>query len=114
MFHATGVGGRTMETLVDSGLLTAVMDITTTEICDFLVGGVLAAGPERLDCIARIDAMLDGLHPKARTVLLLSRLEGWSYPEIAHKMDVSLSTVEKHMAAGLRHCLALRSSLPWI
>ncbi len=53
VFHATGTGGRTMEALVDSGLLTAVMDITTTEICDLVAGGVLAAGPDRLDCIAR-------------------------------------------------------------
>ena len=53
VFHATGTGGRTMEALVDSGLLTGVLDITTTEICDLLVGGVLAAGPDRLDCIAR-------------------------------------------------------------
>jgi uncharacterized protein (UPF0261 family) len=54
VFHATGTGGRTMEMLVDSGLVTGVLDITTTEICDLLVGGVLAAGPDRLDCIARI------------------------------------------------------------
>jgi uncharacterized protein (UPF0261 family) len=53
VFHATGTGGKTMEMLVDSGLITGVLDITTTEICDLLVGGVLAAGPERLDCIAR-------------------------------------------------------------
>lgn len=53
IFHATGTGGRTMEALVDSGLLTAVLDITTTEIADFLCGGVLPAGPDRLDCIAR-------------------------------------------------------------
>lgn len=53
VFHATGTGGRTMEALVDSRLLAAVMDITTTEICDLVAGGVLAAGPERLDCIAR-------------------------------------------------------------
>lgn len=53
VFHATGTGGRTMEALVDSGQLSAVMDITTTEICDLVAGGVLAAGPERLDCIAR-------------------------------------------------------------
>ncbi len=53
VFHATGTGGRTMEMLVDSGLLTAVIDITTTEIADYLVGGVLPAGPERLDAIAR-------------------------------------------------------------
>lgn len=53
VFHATGTGGKTMEMLVDSGLITGVLDITTTEVCDLLVGGVLAAGPDRLDCIAR-------------------------------------------------------------
>jgi uncharacterized protein (UPF0261 family) len=53
VFHATGTGGKTMEMLVDSGLITGVLDITTTEICDLLVGGVLPAGPERFDCIAR-------------------------------------------------------------
>ncbi len=53
VFHATGTGGRTMEMLVDSGLIAGVLDITTTEICDYLVGGVLPAGPERLDAIAR-------------------------------------------------------------
>lgn len=53
VFHATGTGGRTMEALVDSGHIAAVMDITTTEICDLVAGGVLAAGPDRLDCIAR-------------------------------------------------------------
>src|SRR5690606_14912287 len=53
VFHATGTGGRSMEMLVDSGLLRGVLDITTTEICDHLHGGVLPAGPERLDAIAR-------------------------------------------------------------
>lgn len=52
-FHATGTGGKAMEGLVDSGLLSAVIDITTTEIADLLFGGVLPAGPDRLDCIAR-------------------------------------------------------------
>lgn len=52
-FHATGTGGRTMEALVDSGLLAGVMDITTTEIADLLFGGVLSAREDRLDCIAR-------------------------------------------------------------
>jgi uncharacterized protein (UPF0261 family) len=53
VFHATGTGGRAMEALVDSGLLAGVLDITTTEICDLLFGGVLPAGPDRLDAIAR-------------------------------------------------------------
>ncbi|MEO6014966.1 MAG: Tm-1-like ATP-binding domain-containing protein [Devosia sp.] len=53
IFHATGTGGRTMEQLVDSGLLEGVLDITTTEIADLLFGGVLPAHADRLDCIAR-------------------------------------------------------------
>jgi uncharacterized protein (UPF0261 family) len=51
VFHATGTGGRSMEMLVESGLISGVIDITTTEVCDFLFGGVLPAGPERLDAI---------------------------------------------------------------
>ncbi|HCX83422.1 MULTISPECIES: sigma-70 family RNA polymerase sigma factor [unclassified Rhodoferax] len=66
-----------------------------------------------INCLARIDAMLDGLHPKARTVLLLSRLDGLGYVAIAQQMGVSLSTVEKHMATALRHCMAMRAELPW-
>ena len=53
VFHATGTGGRSMEALVDSGLLSGVIDLTTTEVADLLCGGVLPAGPDRLDCIAR-------------------------------------------------------------
>lgn len=49
VFHATGTGGKTMENLVKSGFFAGVLDLTTTEWCDELVGGVLAAGPERLD-----------------------------------------------------------------
>ena len=50
-FHATGTGGQSMEKLVDSGLLSAVIDITTTEVADELVGGVFSAGPERFESI---------------------------------------------------------------
>lgn len=53
VFHATGTGGRSMEALVESGLLSGVIDLTTTEVADLLCGGVLPAGPDRLDCIAR-------------------------------------------------------------
>jgi uncharacterized protein (UPF0261 family) len=48
VFHATGVGGRTMESLVDEGLVDAVLDITTTEWADEVCGGVFSAGPDRL------------------------------------------------------------------
>ena len=47
VFHATGVGGRSMEKLLDSGLLSAVIDITTTEVCDLIAGGVFAANNDR-------------------------------------------------------------------
>jgi uncharacterized protein (UPF0261 family) len=53
VFHATGAGGRALEGLVDSGLLAGVLDLTTTELADDLVGGVLSAGPERLTAAGR-------------------------------------------------------------
>jgi uncharacterized protein (UPF0261 family) len=53
VFHATGVGGQTMEKLVDSGRVTGVIDVTTTEVADLLMGGVMSAGEGRFDSIAR-------------------------------------------------------------
>ena len=52
IFAATGNGGRTMESLIESGLVSGVLDITTTEWADELVGGVLNAGPHRLEAAA--------------------------------------------------------------
>ena len=49
VFHATGTGGRAMEQLVDSGLIRGVLDITTTEVADEVVGGVFPAGPGRFE-----------------------------------------------------------------
>ncbi|MFL5706444.1 MAG: Tm-1-like ATP-binding domain-containing protein [Ktedonobacteraceae bacterium] len=49
VFHATGTGGQSMEALVNGGFLAGVLDITTTELADELVGGVLSAGPHRLE-----------------------------------------------------------------
>ena len=49
VFHATGTGGRAMEGLVKGGFLAGVLDVTTTELADELVGGILSAGPERLE-----------------------------------------------------------------
>jgi uncharacterized protein (UPF0261 family) len=54
VFHATGTGGRTMEKLADSGMLTGILDITTTEVCDLLLGGVLAATEDRFGAVARM------------------------------------------------------------
>jgi uncharacterized protein (UPF0261 family) len=53
VFHATGTGGQSMEKLVESGLVPYVIDITTTEVCDELMGGVFSAGPDRFGAIAR-------------------------------------------------------------
>ena len=49
VFHATGTGGRAMEDLVKGGFIVGVLDVTTTELADELVGGVLSAGPDRLE-----------------------------------------------------------------
>lgn len=56
VFHATGTGGRAMERLLDQGILSGLIDITTTEIADLLFGGVLPALPDRLDVVARTGA----------------------------------------------------------
>ena len=53
VFHATGTGGKAMESLIESGMIAAVLDITTTEWADELVGGVLAAGPTRMDAMSK-------------------------------------------------------------
>ncbi len=52
VFHATGTGGQTMESLIEAGYIAGVLDVTTTEWADELVGGVLNAGPTRLDAAA--------------------------------------------------------------
>ena len=53
VFHATGTGGRTMEALIESGYFKGVLDLTTTEWCDEVVGGVLSAGPHRCEAAAK-------------------------------------------------------------
>jgi uncharacterized protein (UPF0261 family) len=53
VFHATGTGGQAMEKLVEAGLIQGVLDITTTEVADEVVGGILPAGPHRFEAILR-------------------------------------------------------------
>jgi uncharacterized protein (UPF0261 family) len=53
VFHATGVGGRSMEKLADSGLLSAAIDLTTTEVCDMMMGGVFPADEDRFGAFIR-------------------------------------------------------------
>ncbi len=53
IFAATGTGGRSMEALIGSGMVAGVLDLTTTEWADELVGGILSAGPDRMNAVAR-------------------------------------------------------------
>jgi uncharacterized protein (UPF0261 family)/ABC-type branched-subunit amino acid transport system ATPase component len=53
VFHATGTGGQSMEKLAESGLLSGVIDVSTTEVCDLLMGGIMSAGEDRLGAIIR-------------------------------------------------------------
>jgi uncharacterized protein (UPF0261 family)/ABC-type branched-subunit amino acid transport system ATPase component len=53
VFHATGTGGQSMEKLVDSGLLSGLIDVTTTEVADLHMGGVMSAGEDRLGAVIR-------------------------------------------------------------
>ena len=53
VFHATGAGGKSMEALIEAGYIKGVLDLTTTEWCDEVVGGVLSAGPHRLEAAAK-------------------------------------------------------------
>jgi len=54
VFHATGTGGQSMEALMRGGFITAALDVTTTELADDLVGGVLSAGPDRLEAAGEL------------------------------------------------------------
>jgi uncharacterized protein (UPF0261 family)/ABC-type branched-subunit amino acid transport system ATPase component len=53
VFHATGTGGRAMEKLVESGMLAGVIDVSTTEICDMMMGGILPATEDRFGAVIR-------------------------------------------------------------
>jgi len=106
VFHATGTGGRSMERLVDSGLLGAVIDVTTTEICDLLVGGVLPAGKDRLDCVARTKI------PYVGSVGACDMVNFWARPTVPerfagrnlyiHNANITLmrTTPEENRAVG--------------
>jgi uncharacterized protein (UPF0261 family) len=79
VFHATGTGGRTMEKLADSGLLAGVVDITTTEVCDLLFGGVLPATEDRFGAIARTEL------PYVGSVGALDMINFWAPPTIPER-----------------------------
>ena len=76
VFHATGTGGRSMEKLADSSLLAGVFDITTTEVCDLLFGGVLPATEDRFGAIARTRL------PYVGSIDALDMVNFWAPPTI--------------------------------
>ncbi len=76
-----------------------------------LMPEALALSPEDrlelLQTLDEIDAMLDGLAPKAREAFVLSQLEGLTYAQIATRMSISERTVKRYMAQGFERCLAV-------
>jgi len=106
VFHATGTGGRTMESLVESGLIAGVLDITTTEWADELVGGVFTAGPTRLEAAARrgvpaivVPGCLDMVNFRAPATVPVQFKDRKLYP---HNPNVTLmrTNVEENRRLG--------------
>lgn len=108
---------RAWLTVIARGL---VIDLTRRRALERAYLEALAAWPQPehpspearavlIEALVRIDAMLDGLPARARAAFLLSRLDGLTHPQIAQRLGVSLSSVEKYLAAAWRHCLALYS-----
>ncbi|UCI30103.1 Tm-1-like ATP-binding domain-containing protein [Mesorhizobium sp. B4-1-4] len=84
VFHATGTGGRSMEKLADSGLLAGVIDITTTEVCDLLFGGVLPGTEDRFGAIVRTKL------PYVGSVGALDMVNFWAPPTIPERYRARL------------------------
>jgi uncharacterized protein (UPF0261 family) len=79
VFHATGTGGRSMERLLAQGVLSGLIDITTTEVADLLFGGVLPARADRLDVVARTRA------PWVGSVGALDMVNFWAPPTVPER-----------------------------
>ncbi|MHB0957115.1 MAG: Tm-1-like ATP-binding domain-containing protein [Pirellulaceae bacterium] len=115
VFHATGTGGRTMESLIAAGRVAGVLDITTTEWADQLVGGVLAAGPERLEAAARHGV------PAVITPACLDMVNFWAPETIPeqfrqrkfypHNPNVTLMRTTPEECRQLGHILAEKINL---
>jgi uncharacterized protein (UPF0261 family) len=76
VFHATGSGGQAMEGLIKDGFISGVADITTTEWCDQLVGGVLSAGPHRLEAAGQTGV------PQVVSCGALDMVNFWAYETV--------------------------------
>jgi len=106
VFHATGTGGQSMEKLVESGLLAAVVDVTTTEVADEIAGGFLTAGPGRMDVFARLKV------PYVGSCGALDMVNFWAWDTVPaqyrgrtlhrHNPNVTLmrTTVEENVRIG--------------
>ncbi|MDW8172378.1 MAG: Tm-1-like ATP-binding domain-containing protein [Anaerolineae bacterium] len=79
VFHATGSGGRAMEALIEGGFIAGVADITTTEWCDQLVGGVLSAGEHRLEAAGKVGI------PQVVSVGALDMVNFWAIDTVPEK-----------------------------
>jgi uncharacterized protein (UPF0261 family) len=78
VFHATGSGGQAMEGLIRDGLIAGVLDITTTELADELVGGVMSAGPDRLTAAATLGV------PQVVSVGATDMVNFWALDTVPH------------------------------
>lgn len=105
-FHATGIGGQTMEKLADSGFLSGVLDITTTEVADYLNGGVLPCTEDRfgaiqrtgLPCVLSVGA-LDMVNFGAMNTVPL-HLKGRKFYEHNAQVTLMRTTPEENARAG--------------
>lgn len=108
VFHATGTGGKTMERLIENGFFKGVLDITTTEWCDEVVGGILAAGPERNEAaslhgvpqVVSVGAM-DMVNFGSRNTIQ-EKFKGRNFYQ--HNPDVTLmrTTIDENIEIGKR------------
>jgi uncharacterized protein (UPF0261 family) len=102
VFHATGSGGRAMEALIDDGLIAGVLDITTTELADELVGGVMSAGPERLLAAGRRAI------PQVVSVGATDMVNFWARPtvppEFAHRLFYQHNAQVTLMRTTIEEC----------
>ena len=106
VFHATGTGGQSMEKLADSHLLAGVLDVTTTEVCDLLMGGIFPCTEDRLGAIARTRipyvgscGALDMVNFGAR-VTVPRRYEGRRFYEHNAQITLMRTTVEENALMG--------------
>lgn len=111
-FHATGVGGRTMEALIRGGHIQGVADVTTTELADELVGGVCSAGPDRLTAAAETGipqvvslGALDMVNFGARATVPKQYADRLLYP---HNPEVTLMRTSAEECAELGRRLATK------